>query len=86
MSIKETKELFEGLSEVAKVAKAVQKDGKVDFTDLSHVIDLAKKSSVLVEAVKGIDKVPEEIKNLSKEELLEVVMLVYKKISEVESA
>jgi hypothetical protein len=83
-SIKETKELFEGLAEVAKTAKAVANDGKVDFSDLSHVVALATNSSVLVAAVKDVNEVPEEIKDLSKEELLELIGIIYKKVSEVE--
>lgn len=85
-TIKETKELFEGLGEVAKTAKLVAKDGKVDFSDSAHVIELAKNSTVLVEAVKGIEQVPAELKDLSKEELLELILIVYKKIETVEKA
>lgn len=85
-TIKETKELFQGLGAVAKTAKAVAKDGKVDFSDISHVVELAKNSSVLVEAVKDIDQIPAELKDLEKDELLEIIMLVYKQVSEVEAA
>lgn len=82
-SIKETKELFEGLALVAKGAKDIAKDGKVDFSDLSIAVDLVKNSNVLVEAVKGVDQIPEELKDLSQEELLEIIMIVYKKVTEV---
>lgn len=80
-TIKETKELFKGLGLVAKTAKAVAKDGKVDFSDLSHVVELAKNSSVLIEAVKDVKEVPAELKDLSKEELLEIIGLVYAEVA-----
>lgn len=84
--IKETKELFAGLALIAKAAKKIAEDGKVSLLDASHVIDLAKESAVLVAAVKDIKEVPEELKDLEKEELLDLIMVVYKSISEIEKA
>jgi hypothetical protein len=80
-SIKETKELFKGLGLIVKTAKAVAADGKVDFSDLSSVIELAKNSSVLVEAVKDVKEVPAELKDLSKEEILEIIGLIYAEVA-----
>lgn len=80
-SIKETKELFKGLGLIVKTGKAVAADGKVDFSDLAHAVELAKNSAVIVEAVKDVKEVPAEIKDLSKEELLELIGLVYAEIA-----
>jgi hypothetical protein len=82
--IKQTKELFEGLKLVAVAAKKIAKDGKVDLSDVGAVIDLAKESSVLIEAVKDLDQVPTELKDLEKEELLELILTVYKAVDEIE--
>lgn len=84
--LKQTKELFEGLKLVAVAAKKISKDGKVDLSDVGAVIDLAKESSILIDAVKDIKEVPEELKDLEKEELLELIMAVYKAVDEVEKA
>lgn len=80
-TIKETKELFKGLALVVKAGKKVAADGKVDFSDIAHVVELAKSSSVIVEAVKDVKEVPAELKDLSKEELLELIGLVYAEIA-----
>lgn len=79
--IKETKELFAGLALVAKATKKIAEDKKVDGNDIPHVIDLAKDAPILIAAVDGIKEVPAELKDLSKEELLELIMLVYKEIA-----
>jgi hypothetical protein len=78
--IKETKELFKGLGLVVKTAKKVAEDKKVDFSDLVHVVELAKNSSVIIEAIKDVEQIPEEIKDLSKEELVELIALVYAEV------
>lgn len=80
-TIKETKELFKGLGLVAKTAKNVAADGKVDFSDLAHVVELAKNSNVLIEAVKDVKEVPAEIKDLEKDELLELIGLIYAEVA-----
>lgn len=79
--IKETKELFAGLALVAKATKKIAADRKVSAEDIPHVIDLAKESPALIAAVDGVTEVPAELKDLSKEELLELIMLVYKEIA-----
>lgn len=79
--IKETKELFAGLALVAKATKKIIADKKVNAEDIPHVIDLAKESPTLVAAVEGVSEVPAELKDLDKEELLELIMLVYKEIA-----
>lgn len=80
-SIKETKELFKGLGLVFKTVKSVAKDGKIDFSDLADVAALAKNSSVLIEAAKGVNEVPLELKDLSKEEILEIIGLIYAEVT-----
>lgn len=79
--IKETKELFTGLALVAKAAKKIAADKKVSVEDLPAIIDLAKESPVLIAAVEGVSEVPAELKDLDKEELLELIMIVYKEIA-----
>lgn len=83
--LKQTKELLEGLKLIAVAAKKVAKDGKVDLSDVGAVIDLAKESSKLVEAVKDIQEIPSELADLEKEELLEIILAVYKAVEEVEA-
>lgn len=80
-TIKETKELFAGLGLVAKEVKGALADGKIDLSDLKHVVELGKEHQVLVDAIQGVNEVPAELKDLDKEELLEILMLVYKEIA-----
>lgn len=78
--IKETKELFDGLALVAKSVKAVMKDGKVDLSDVGTLVELGKNIDVLSSAIDNIGDVPEELKDLDKAEILELIMKVYKEI------
>lgn len=90
--IKETKELLAGVKEAVKLGKAVRDivaDG-VDSSDLPKAFELVKEQSKKVElytaAIKDVALVKEEIKDLSKEELIEIVLSVVSAVSEIEAA
>lgn len=92
MDIKETKELLKGVTEAVKLGKSVRdiaKDG-IDASDLPKAFELVKEQAEKVEiytaAVKDVALVKEEIKDLSKEELLEIIMTVVSSVSEIEAA
>lgn len=71
-SVKETIEFINGVTEVAVTAKKVMKDGRIDFSDIKHLSELASKHEMLIEAVKGANEIPAEIKDLTVEELQEI--------------
>lgn len=75
--IKELVELLEGLEVLASAAGAVLEDGKVRLNDVSVVIDLGSKFQVLADAVGGLSDVPKEAKDLSEEEVKQLVSKVY---------
>ena len=71
-AVKETVEFINGAAEVAVAGKKIMKDGKIDLADVQHVGELVRKHEVLVEAVKGADQIPAELKDLSLEELQQI--------------
>lgn len=71
-SVKETTEFIAGVAEVAVTVKKIRADGKVDASDLKHVLDLAKKHDILTAAVKDANDIPAELKDLTAEELQEI--------------
>lgn len=74
-SIKETKELFKALGVLAKAAGEALEDGKLDFKD---AFKLAKIDfNALKDGFSDMKEIPEELKDLSKEELLELMGLLY---------
>ena len=77
-SIKETKELLEGLGKVAVAAKKIGADGKVNAMDLNVIVALASDITVLSEAVKGAGEIPAELKDLDQAEVLEIIQCLYK--------
>jgi hypothetical protein len=90
--IKETKELLVGVKEGFKLGKGIRdivKDG-VDAADLPATFNLikeqAEKLDVYDAAIKDVKLVKEEIKDLEKEEIIELLFIVVDAISEVEAA
>ena len=90
--IKETKELIAGVKEAVKLGKAIRDivaDG-IDSSDLPKAFELVKEQSKKIEtynaAYKDVALVKEEIKDLSKEELIEIVLSVVSAVSEIEAA
>lgn len=74
--IKESKELLNGVELLAVSAKKIAKDG-VSLADLPEAIELLKKVDILVEAVKGLESIDEELKDLEQEELVELGLKVF---------
>ncbi len=82
-SIKETKELLEGLGMLASSAKKIAADGKINAGDLQELIELAKNVDVLSKAVKGAGDIPAELKDLDEVEVLEIIGCLYKISEEI---
>lgn len=62
--MKEVKELMEGLKHLAVFVARVARDGKVDLTDMVHVMQLLNNQAVLMGAIQGITDVPKELKGI----------------------
>jgi hypothetical protein len=75
--IKESKELIEALGKLVSAGKKVAEDGKVDLSDLKHVVDLAKEYDVIVEGFKGVKEIDDEIKDLDLVEAQELLVQIF---------
>lgn len=91
-SIKETKEILEGVKHLAKAGKKIRDivgDG-VDASDLPKAFQLIKDQadnmSVYEAAIKDAKLAKEELKDLEKDEILELLFIVVDGISEVEKS
>jgi len=85
VGVKESKELLEGILVLGVSAKKIAKDG-VSLADLPEALELLKKVDVLVEAVKGVDAIGEEVKDLSQEELIELGLKVFSVVKAIKEA
>ena len=85
-SVKETKELMEGLQLIAITGVKIADSGFSIKEDFPHIIELAQKSNVLIEAVKGMSDISEEIKDLNQEELAELGLLVFNMYKNIKAA
>jgi hypothetical protein len=83
--IKESKELLEGVKVLAVSAKKIAKDG-VSLADLPEALELIKKIDILVEAVKGVDGIDEEVKDLDQAELVELGVAVFDIVKAIKGA
>lgn len=77
LTIKESKEVIDGLKVLAKFAGKVLSDGKVGTSDLTHLVSLAMEFDKISEAAKDAELALAELKNLSQEELIEIVGGLY---------
>lgn len=83
--IKETKELFEALALIGATAKKIVKTG-LKPESFSYLVELATKYSVLVDGLKDISEIKNEIKDLNIAEIQELVTFIHEKVKEVENA
>lgn len=78
--------LLESAKELIVLGKKVKEDGKIDVTDLAHVIALLPKIPVFIENFKAIGEAVDEGKELEVAELVELIQKVHKLIKEIEAA
>jgi hypothetical protein len=64
--MKNTKEVIKGLEVLVKFGKNVAQDKKVNIKDLVYVKDLLSEKQVLIDAIKDINMVDDEIKEMIK--------------------
>lgn len=85
VGVKELKEVFAGVGLLVKTYKDAMKDGKIDLQDLPVLVNLATESGKLVDAVEGVDKIGDEIKDLDGEEAVELVREIFALIKSVKA-
>ena len=84
--IKETVEAIAGLKEIAIAVKKIAADGKLSVSDFEHVLALGKKSDVISAAVTGANDVTLELKDLTPDEIQEIVTAVLDAFKEIKAA
>lgn len=80
---KELKEVLAGVALLGKVGAKVLKDKKVSVSDVVYTKDLYNGLDVLKEAIKGIEKVPSEVKSLSTKELIEIGKIAVEIVNDI---
>jgi hypothetical protein len=83
--IKESSEMIDGLGVLVKAGFKIAKDGKVDLSDLSHLVDVAKEFDTLMEGFKGLDEIDDEVKDLDEAEAIALVAKLFKVIKEAKA-
>lgn len=86
MDIKETKELIEGLKQCAVIIKKIAGDKKINIADLAHIKDVADAMPAITAAVKDVEKMKEELKDLDQGEVLEIIGALYSAADELNKA
>lgn len=85
VGIKESKELLVGVSNVIEALAEIYEDKKINFDDVDSIIKLGMKMDEMIAAFTGLKEVPAELKDLSKEELVELVVPLYEMVVRVAS-
>lgn len=76
MDIKETLELLNAVEVLATAGAKIAKDKKVNAEDLPAAIELVKKLDVVLDGMRDLDKLDEEVKDLDEAELIAIVSKV----------
>lgn len=85
LGIKESLELVAGIELVTVSTLDIAKDG-LGADDIPKALELVKKSDVIVEAVKGIDLVDDEVKDLDQAELIQLGTATFAMIKKIVAA
>lgn len=75
--INQTLQLLDGLKVLAVAGKDVAKDGKISIEDLNVLFGVFKDLNKLIEAVKGVNELPSEFKDLDGAEVMQLGQKVY---------
>lgn len=84
--ISEIKAVLLALKDLAIDGKKVMADGKIDLSDLPVAMDLLKQQNDFVAAIKGMSELMPEAKDLSSQEMMEVVAALFSAFKEVQAA
>lgn len=74
------------LAKLVVVGKKISSDGKVDATDLAHVLPLLVEVPAFVDAFSHLGKAIDEGKDIDVNEIVSLVQFVHAKVKEVEAA
>lgn len=81
--IKEIKEMLEALELIMIACAKILKDGKIKLEDLSEFFNLLKDIEKIKNGFIGIKKIPEEIKDLQEDELVEIGLSIYRIVGKI---
>jgi hypothetical protein len=84
--IKESLEFVKGIELVGVVTKKVTADGKVNGEDIKHGLEIVTNAQVLIEAVKDIDLIDDEMKDLDEAELIQLGTATFMAIKAIKNA
>lgn len=82
IGIKESLELFAAIELLAISGIDIAKDG-FDMSDISKVLELVKKSDVIISGVKDIDMLDDEVKDLDQAELMQLGVVAFAMIKKI---
>lgn len=85
LGIKESLELIAGIELAAVSGIEIAKDG-LGMDDIPKALELIKHSDVLIEAVKGIDQIDDEAKDLDDAELIQLGSKAYAMVKKIAAA
>lgn len=71
--------LSNSINSMVDIGEEVFKDGKVDFADVAQIGPLLKQVGDLVEVYKARKELIEEVKDLDKEELIQIIQALLEK-------
>ena len=85
LDLKNTLEVLDALHLIISTAGKVAADGKVDLSDAKYALELAQNYAVFLAAVKDVNLVGKELKNLDEAEMLILGKKVWDMLKEIKT-
>lgn len=83
--IEETLELLKAAEIVSVGIAKAAKDGDFNMKDIPVLLELLEQSKNIIKGIKGVDKIPDEFKDLGEREIAAIVMKVFEIVRHVQS-
>lgn len=81
--IKDTLELIDGFEIIIFTCMKVLIDGKINMSDLPVILDLLKEAGKIIEAVRGVSNIPDEIRDIDQSEAAEIGFKIYEIVDRI---
>ena len=83
MDLKESLELIKGINLILDSLNKVFLDGKIDWTDVTVIMDIAKSYQTLLDAIGNANMIKDELKDLNTNEMVLLASTLYPMLKEI---
>lgn len=84
LGVEKIEAILDSVKEIVIAGKKVKEDGKIDASDLVHILPLIQKLPKFIEDFKAIGEAFEEGKDIDVSEAVMLIQKIHEKVKEIE--